>query len=361
MKNKNPRERYNYIRNLEKRRRKKKLVYDEVDFSEQQKVALHTHVREDVTPSELADGHYSLGFDAIALTNAEIEIPDPTEDIIVIPAYERREASPHWANSIEHSTVHFVKNEETYPMIDRRSSGIQFWAHPHDPGRSKYKISERAEHFRQYKSFLGLEILCRVSTADNEASEEFGYGDLHPHRRGKGQYVRSTTIWSELMVDYGVASLWGIGVTDGYDDWYGADGDTWNGIYTIVLAEKDKESIKENMINGNMFWVWNYGDEENEPPVITDIDFTSDSIDITIDGDYEKVYWFYDNEVVGTGESYDLENAVEGQDYVRFEIWTNESDYWENDKEIGSHSEESDTSFYESNIVGSQPIYLDLI
>ena len=321
--------------------------YSNIDFSQvnNYKAALHTHIRA-ASPdvNQVIQKHIDYGFDIYTRTEKDIiEIPS-SSDIYIIPAYERV------GGAVEHSIVLFPNGLGDYQHQDQ-SGAVQWRAHPHDPGRPKYSVSEMASQFSAFDSLVGLEIISRNSTP------QFENGDsVHPHRRGLGNYVRASKIWSELMINYGINKIYGLGVTDGYND-FGPDiGSTvWDSGYTFILADElTEEKIKTAFNNGNLFFV-SHMDRTKQPPKVTNVVVTENNIELTIAGEYAKIYWLYDGNVLGEGDTFDLTSVPETQKYVRFEVWSNESDYWD-----GTMTDPDNSNFYTSNVVGGQPFIFNI-
>jgi len=326
--------------------------YKNLDLSSenQYKAALHFHVREDYdTVDSVVKKHIDYGFDILARTEKdELLIPD-NDKIFVVPAYESTN------DQIEHSIVLFPEDTGNYVFHDEEGA-IQWRAHPHDPGRDKYQISEIADQFRDYDSLIGLEIISRNYSA--ESSEETT--DIHEMRRGKGNYIRAGNIWSKMLTDSNVDryNIFALGVTDGYNNQQIDIGDSiYNSGWTrIVMDNLTEKNMKKSLKKGHFFFVSNMDNKNSPPPIVTNIDIIDNQILLDIKGEYQNIYWFYGGEVISKGNSFNLDKASHDQRYVRFEIWTNESDYWPEEK---SQVNPEESAFYRSNIVGSQPFILN--
>lgn len=320
------------------------ITLDHLAFNKY-KTALHWHPRKHPAINAIRE-HESCNFKIMNDMGNNVS----SDLIYFIPGLEDRASR---GDKIEHSIVLFPKSTNlSYGEHDANDS-IQIRTHPNDPGRPQYTVDEIAQHFRDYPSFVGLDIFCRSFRAHPADPKK----DIHPHRRGKGSYVRNSMIWDKLLTDYGFR-IWGFGVTDGYDDMEAKFGhSTWESSWIdLLLAEVNEASIRQALKNGHFYFV-NYLDNTKEIPKVNKVTITNESIDLVVTGDYEQIYWIYNHEVVGTGNSFELSQWKTEQKYIRFEIWSKKSDYWESGKRIGTPAFEESTAFYRANITGSQPIF----
>lgn len=325
----------------------KKNPYKNVDFNKvnHYKASLHSHVRTDFnTEQEIVKLHEDYNFDIYSRTEKD-QITNPTsEKMLIINGWERD------AGVVEHSIVMFSEQVVDYQQAEQNGY-IQWRAHPNDAGRPQYTVQQMAQHFKDYpESFIGLEYVTRsYQTGDGDA--------IHPHRRGEGALVRGGRIWNELIKDYDVIA-YGLGVSDGYNIPNLIDvGETqYNCNWTTILSEeKTLEEIEKSMREGQFFFV-SYLDPTKDIPIIDKIEENENIITVNVIGEYEKIYWLYDDEIVGEGNSFDVDDCPENQKYVRFEVWSKPSTYWE-DKLTPEDPNES--TFYSSNIIGSQPFFLE--
>jgi hypothetical protein len=315
--------------------------YEDIDWDtiNQYKGAFHLHVRTNFhTVEEIVKRHEAFDYDIFARTEKRSWSQDDgqyAEKMLVIPGMESERGKEH--------AVHLFKPGSGHSNYDdvEATGGIQWRAHPHDPGRPKYSFEEMVEQFETYDTMIGLEIISR------NHKPRPGRGDsVHPHRRGEGNYVRASLIWDRILAEHGLLDVYGIGATDGYNNMTPEEmpketffGDNiYNTGWTRVLAyELTEEAVYDAMKRGHMFWVSNM-DASTEPPNVKRIAYDNTGIELDIDGKYDEVRWIYKSEVIHTGKRFDFvgEHMVDGQNYVRFEIWSNTGD------------------FYESDIVGSQ-------
>ena len=318
------------------------------------KAGLHNHIRTEEThpdtwePSwgteeEVVQTWENHGFDISARTEKNEILTPESGQMLMIPAFERT------YGVVEHTLVLFANSVGDRQHSDIRDA-VQFRAHPHDEGRTTYSISQMIEQFKTYESLVGLEMISR------NHSDMVVDGEI---RRNIGQYIRSGNIWDQVLKAVRSKNIYGIGVIDGYNNHTPAIGDNvYNNAWTEILAtEKTEEAVKSALQNGEFFFVSHMA-PQSPVPKVTNIEVDGDLINVSVEGAYHTIYWFYGNEVVATGDSYDMSQAVEGQEYIRFEIWTKESDYWPN-KEL-SEPDPFDTAFNDANIVGSQPFLFDL-
>lgn len=305
------------------------------------KGAFHVHVRTDYhSVREVIERHeHEYGYDILARTSKnswEPIVEDYADHMLIVPGIESTVGREHAIALFEPHG----QQEHDYDAVER-AGGIQWRAHPNDPGRAKYTLEEMAEQFQTYDSLIGMEIVSRG------AMPQPGRGDeRHDHRRGEGNYVRASEIWDTLLGEYGLLDVYGVGVTDGYNDMttehrpgaeFFAD-HIYNTGWTVVLSEVlTADAVKAAMKQGRMFWVSNH-DEETEPMRVSDIRFDESGIELTVDGAYDTIRWIYAGQVIHVGDRFAFEGdyVQDDQNYVRFEIWSHPDD------------------FYESDIVGSQ-------
>lgn len=315
------------------------------------KFAPHWHARNPDSGGCTDEGalqtHINFEYDSI--NSMAHNIDHNNEHIHIIPGREHRGEGQH--GIIEHTLV--LYNEVSMPYDDyQRRDNLMFRAHPNDPGRPMYTVAEMADQFDRYSNMVGLEMFSRNATPQPIQGDPH-----HTHRRGEGQYVRSGKIWDELLTDYGL-KVFGIGATDAYCDHPIDVGDNhFNTAWTELLTDDlEEETVKQAFLNGHFFAV-SHMDTSKKPPKVTDIQINSQSIDLTVTGEYEQIYWVYNHELVGTGNSFDLSEWQGNQNYIRYEVWSKSSDYWENNQNIMENP--FDSPFYSANIVIGQPIFQD--
>lgn len=315
------------------------------------KFAPHWHARDRTgtgcTPFEAVQKHIEHGYDSINSMNHDIDMSNQL--VHILAGMEHRAGRD---DIVEHTLVLYSTNHQTYQDY-QDDDAIMVRAHPNDPGRPAYTVQEMADQFKKYPNLIGLEMFSR----NYHPTEGLPGDDIHPHRRGEGQYVRSGQIWDELLTDYEL-KIFGIGATDGYCDMDIVLGDNhYDTAWTDIISDDlEEESVKQAFMNGHLFGV-SHMDFDKQPPKVTNINISENSIDLDIIGEYEEVYWIYNHELVGTGTSYPLKKWEEGQNYVRFEVWSRKSDYWENNHNI--MDDPFDSPFYKANIVIGQPVFED--
>lgn len=310
--------------------------YDGINWEsvQQYKSAFHVHVRTEFHPvSEVVRWHEEYGFDVFSLTEKNSHRSIASDIMLIIPAFES-------TTSREHRIGLFVDPDLGYDLDDvEQVGGVQWHAHPNDPGRASFELHEFSEMLDNYDSLIGFEIISRNHLPHPGRGDE-----IHDHRRGVGNYLRATKIWDKILKDYNMTDVYGVGVTDGYNDmtpefrpdekFYGES--VYNTGWTAVLAEvREPEALRDALLSGQMFWVSNM--DEGDPPMVTGIQVDDSGISLSIEGDYDEIKWIFDQQTIQTGETFHLNHLQPGQNYVRFEIWTNSDD------------------FYTSDIVGSQP------
>ena len=289
------------------------------------------------TEEEMAQEIEALGYDIYARTAKDQILALQSNNIHLL------EPSQESTHGTEHTTIFFSDTIGGSYAGYNNQGALMFRAHPNDLSRPKYTYEEILSQFNRYGNLLGIEVCQRNS------SEQIIDGEL---RRGFVQYLRSSEMWDKLLRDTPARrNIYGISTNDAYNlDGLETVSEHYNNGWTDIIIEGDitNNKIYDALKKGCFFFV-SYMDKLASVPLVTDIEVNGLDISITIDGSYDEVYWISGNEVVGTGTSH---TADPSKGYVRFEIWTSPSDYWP-DKHVPE--DPLDSSYYDTNIVGSQP------
>jgi hypothetical protein len=89
--------------------------------------------------------------------------------------------------------------------------------------------------------------------------------------------------------------------------------------YNIILAENKTDSkVRSALEDGNSLAVW-VDNKNNNPPTLNSISAEDGNIVISADS-YTEIYWVIDGVVVGTGESFDVNDLSLEYNYVRAAI-----------------------------------------
>ncbi len=318
--------------------------YEDLDWDtvNQYKSAFHVH-RRGYSVQDVVEMHENYGYDVFALTGNWEHFPTSSDTMLTIDGVEHNHGFQHLVYLFGTYSSEPGKDFDRSIEDAKADGGLLLMAHLNDPGRHDLSVDQFYDYLTRHEHMVGIEIISR-----NYMPQPNSGDNIHPHRRGKGNYVRVGRIWDAMLKNYGVktwGSAWAFGVTDGYPDHIDrvefTEGQTiFNSSWQRVLApERTEAAIRKGVESGTSFFVSNMGDQEMEPPMVRRIDVNGDTIELTIDGEYEKVKWIFDQETVQTGETFRISERRSGQNYVRFEIWTH-------------------TGYYEADIVGSQPIFL---
>lgn len=257
---------------------------------------------------------------------------------------------------IEHQIVLFVDAFTTMKTADDLGA-IQWWAHPWDAGRPKNTFAQARDIFEAYPSFIGLEIFSRGQPnglGAGEAAPDTIAGDIHPHRRGEGQYTRTTYLWDRLLKEVRWRNFFVTGVGDFYNSNNGFP-EKYRTPHILMLCDGLDDEALKNCFRSGQFFAVSEMDTENDLFEIDHVTVSGSEISVGVSGQHEKIYWMYDRRIVHEGPTYPLSMRETGQEYVRFEVWNKASDYWENP------NWDADTSnYYSANVIASQPFVWDM-
>lgn len=337
--------------------------YDDIDWSEinQYKGAFHVHTAEsdgESTVEVRIQEHVKKGFDILAITDHDSTyFPKET----TWPWTDWIEEKPKWTtkyNGMEQSAFYPDLGENG--MLAIRGGEISY---PHHIGSyfndATYLLTKEQRALQKIGEKNGLAQFFHPARYDQDMDWYVNFFNRYNHLLGHaifssddGENFREEDargLWDNLLSHYGSdREVYAWANTDVHADGaYAVDG-AWQ----IVLAENHSEqgAVRESIEDGEMFWVANMH-EKDIGVTVENIDVSDGSIELRVSGNYEKIVWVYNHEVVAVGEEFTIENRVPGQEYVRFEILETTSDrdnlegnnvmgsqafYFENKLEVGA-------------------------
>lgn len=309
------------------------------------------------TPYEsIVDYHEPAGYDFksfgdsnyVAFPWSDYGISEEDHDLLEIPGHE---AKP-WLG--DHMIIFFTEYEGTEGSIEDDLDGVEamddgglvYLAHP----PSDLDPSDVPEKFEDYDELIGFAAYNNMRESD---------------------FFRTGYAYEEIAdyyTEYGSPDnpVWMFGESDWFfddeDHEPRNEGASVNSGYNLVLAENlTEEEIREAYIKGEFFWIINnIKEKENfaEPMniQIKEIETKEEKIEVTVEGDYNKIAWIHDKEVIHEGDTFNfIEDSVEEQDYVRFEVW-----YGEDDREDLIAGDRWIEGVANCQVIGSQPFYLQI-
>ncbi len=297
--------------------------YDGIDWETKDLHLFDGHVHTgNNTVDEMIRAYEAMGYAAIAFADARLYYPledyveDPgSYDLTVIPGQGNRHYSPEPPYS-QHQKVWFSTVDYDHRELEfaeglarvGKDGGLLEFAHP-------------ASHiYPMYSDVVGHDWYI-------------GFFDRYDHIVGieinNHDGPRSLRLFDELLRHYGSERLvvaFGVSDTQGLraDGSIGGAGGDFG--FSLLISEgRDEAGLREAIETGRVLWVDteepDAGTEELVFPGLTSIEVEPDEVVLRIRGGYKRIDWIYAGEVIHQGESFSLENVVDGeQNYVRFEI-----------------------------------------
>lgn len=296
---------------------------------------LHTHTQHSDgadTPGEVVDQYAEMGYGALAITDHDSHI---TGNSIAYPWTEFSTLVSRWED----------RNPDNVGMID--IAGSEFSHHHHIVGLfTEYMGSADEEELELMQNvidddedavmFMAHPGRYWKKNTDYDPSNTYSpewYENLYetiPQDKLVGMEIFNTDdrypddriLWDKLLTEFMPdRPIWANADDDYHDEEIG-----WSKTHHIMSDPSDKEEFRDTLINGE-FYAHYTRTAGGEAPKVDEIVIDEDmrTIEIKVDGDYERVRWYsgYDEEnntsnLVHIGETFeyaDFENS-----YIRAEI-----------------------------------------
>ena len=297
---------------------------------------LHTHTNNSDgadTPAEVIDQYAEMGYGALAITDHDSHISDVaypwTAFSSIISGWEDRDPSEVGMISIagsEFSHHHHIvglftdylgrSDEEELELMQNvaeEEDSVMFMAHP---GRY-WKKDVDYDPSNTYSPEWYQNLYETIPQDKLVGMEIFNTDNRYPDDR---------ILWDKLLTEFmPERPIWANADDDYHDEEIG-----WSKTHHIVNDPNDKEEFRQSLINGE-FYAHYTRTAGGEAPKVDEIVIDEDmrTIEIKVDGDYERVRWYsgYDEEnntsnLVHIGDTFEYAN-FEGS-YIRAEIINDE-------------------------------------
>lgn len=281
------------------------------------KAQFHSHTTESdgkLTPLELIELYTQADFDVLAITDhwkttwpwEEYLEDDSNLQMMAIQGAEpshKGKREHHMVSLFSNVTGHEMKFEETLAAI-QDSKGLVSFAHPaRSAERNNNELADYIYYFDQYSQIYGIDIFTRATYREPERWEigKKLVSDLLMHYRSP-----NTSGWRPIWLT-------------STDDLHAAN--HLNQGFQIQLVDKlNQQNVYNSLKNGCFFWVAN-GENAN-PPAIDSISFDENTLIVKGNG-FDHIDWYFDNEVIHSGETFDAVNdATKEVFYVYFIAYT---------------------------------------
>lgn len=323
--------------------------YSDVDWDNviQAKAQLHTHTTVSdgyLSPQIVVDLYDGLGYHILAITDHWV-VTYPWQD------FTEFEPSARTERRLEEGDLQGIPREHSFVFDNRDPAQLGMIAvqgsEPSHTGRRQHHIvslfsdvTGRDMDFEETLAAIGEDggLVSFAHPArsternNNEPADYVYYFDNYIHIYGIDIFTRATyreperwPIATKLMADilrhYGPASEYGwrpIWFT-ATDDLHSPD-DIDQAFQIQLVRRLDDAEVYRSLTSGTFFWVAKAMEESY--PTIQSIEMEGSTITVNGSG-FDRISWYFDDQVVHTGESFDyLEHGPEGIFYVYFIAYT---------------------------------------
>lgn len=325
--------------------------YRKIDWNNitQAKAQLHTHTTCTdgfLNPHSLVDLYYEGDYSILAVTD-HWNVIYPWEE------FKSFQPSEKTLERFDEGRFNGLTREELFDFENRNPESLNMVAikgcEPSFTGKSQHHmislfsdITGQGLNFDEALAAIGEErgLLSFahpgrwVERKNNELKDYINYFDKYPHIYGIDIFNPSsfndTIRWphckkliNNILMHYGspADSGWRPIWLTATDDLHRANG-VDQGLQIQLIKKFNQEEIYNSLKEGAFFWVAKAPNAE--VPQIQKISFNKSSITIKGEG-FDKVSWYFNNEIVHTGETFDLiKNGSEELFYVYFMAQTSD-------------------------------------